>query len=89
MIRKLAAVVIMSVLSFSAFAQSKMVKIPSGSFNMGSPASERQRNPDEKQHSVSLSSFYADAYEVTQKSFQSVMGISIYYDKNNTYKNHC
>ncbi|MCQ2579038.1 MAG: SUMF1/EgtB/PvdO family nonheme iron enzyme, partial [Treponema sp.] len=74
MIRKLAAGVIMTVLSFSSFAQSKMVKIPSGSFNMGSPASERQRNVDEKQHSVSLSSFYADAYEVTQKSFQAVMG---------------
>lgn len=74
MIRKLAAGFIMSVLSFSVFAQSKMVKIPSGSFNMGSPASERQRNVDEKQHSVSLSSFYADAYEVTQKSFQAVMG---------------
>ena len=61
-------------LSFSAFTQSKMVKIPSGSFNMGSPTSERQRNVDEKQHLITLSSFYADAYEVTQKSFQSVMG---------------
>lgn len=72
--RKSLSYFLMTGLSFSAFTQSKMVKIPSGSFNMGSPASERQRNVDEKQHFVSLSSFYADAYEVTQKSFQSVMG---------------
>ena len=64
----------MAGLSFSAFSQSKMVKIPAGNFNMGSPTSERQRNVDEKQHTVLLSSFYADAYEVTQKNFQSVMG---------------
>lgn len=65
---------VVSVLSISALAQAKMVKIPAGSFQMGSPASERQRNADEKQHNVSVSSFYADAYEVTQKDYLSVMG---------------
>ena len=34
----------MTGLSFSVFAQSKMVKISAGTFNMGSPSSERQRN---------------------------------------------
>lgn len=63
-------------LAFSSiymYAQSNMVLIKGGTFLMGSPSSERQRNTDEKQHSVTISDFYCDPYEVTQKDYQKVM----------------
>lgn len=72
--KKILICIMLSVFLFSVFSQSKMVKIPSGTFQMGSPSNERQRNKDEKQHNVFVSSFYADAYEVTQKNYQTIMG---------------
>jgi len=52
-----------------------MVLIPSGSFWMGSPTDEPDRNTDEKLHYVQLTrSFYMGKYEVTQKEFKDVMG---------------
>lgn len=48
--------------------------LPGGSFAMGSPESERQRDEDEAQHTVTLSPFYADPYEVTQADYEAVMG---------------
>ena len=43
-----------------------MVAIPGGKFMMGSPATEKGRNPDEgPQHSVALEPFYIGKYEVT------------------------
>ncbi len=59
--------------SSSAIAQGKMIFIRGGEFSMGSPASERQRNPDEKRHTVSVSDFYVDAYEVSQKDYERIM----------------
>lgn len=59
--------------SFFAFAESAMIKIPSGSFLMGSPVTERQRNVDEKQHRVSIDEFLVDSCEVTQKDFMRIM----------------
>lgn len=53
---------------------SNLIRIPGGTFTMGSPSGERQRNSDERQHSVSVSEFYADAYEVTQKDYERIMG---------------
>ncbi|MBW1981984.1 MAG: SUMF1/EgtB/PvdO family nonheme iron enzyme [Deltaproteobacteria bacterium] len=54
----------------------KFVRIPAGSFIMGSPESEPGRNQDEgPQHLVKLShSFYLGATEVTQRQWQEIMG---------------
>ncbi|MHC6202281.1 SUMF1/EgtB/PvdO family nonheme iron enzyme [Breznakiellaceae bacterium SP9] len=52
-----------------------MVRIPAGTFTMGSPTSEPSRISDEVQHSVTISkAFYMGKYEVTQKEWVSVMG---------------
>jgi formylglycine-generating enzyme required for sulfatase activity len=53
----------------------EMVKIPGGTFTMGSPASEAGRNANEgPQHSVTLSGFSMSKYQVTQEQYESVMG---------------
>ena len=41
---------------------------------MGSPESENWRIEDEKQHEVTVSSFYADPYETTQEDYDRLMG---------------
>ncbi len=52
-----------------------MVKIPPGTFLMGSPASEVDREEDEKQHQVTISEgFWMGRYEVTQAEYVQVMG---------------
>ena len=52
-----------------------MVLIPGGKFKMGSPASEKGRSDDEKQHEVSLTNpFYMCKYEVTQGQWEALMG---------------
>ena len=52
-----------------------MVSIPAGTFTMGSPASEPNRDSDETQHSVTLTkNFYMGKYQVTQEQYQTVMG---------------
>ncbi|MDR1787166.1 MAG: formylglycine-generating enzyme family protein [Treponema sp.] len=51
-----------------------MVRIQGGTFTMGSPSSEPDREDDEVQHRVTLSSFYMGKYEVTQKEWQALMG---------------
>lgn len=50
------------------------VHIQGGTFMMGSPMNEPDRNRDETQHRVTLSSFYMGKYEVTQKEWRDVMG---------------
>jgi formylglycine-generating enzyme required for sulfatase activity len=50
------------------------VRIEGGTFTMGSPSSEPQRNSDEVQHQVTLSAFYMGKYQVTQAEYQSVIG---------------
>ena len=50
----------------------ELIFINGGTFNMGSPENELQRNEDEKQHSVTVSDFYIGKYEVTQKEYQEV-----------------
>lgn len=50
------------------------VLINGGSFMMGSPSSENWRIEDEVQHEVSVSSFYMDPYETTQKDYQRLQG---------------
>ncbi|MDY0161739.1 formylglycine-generating enzyme family protein [Desulfobotulus sp.] len=51
------------------------VLIPPGTFQMGSPSSEKGRQWDEKQHTVTLTrSFYISTTEVTQTQWFDVMG---------------
>jgi formylglycine-generating enzyme required for sulfatase activity/uncharacterized caspase-like protein len=53
----------------------KLVRIPSGTFQMGSPAEEKLRGPDEQQHEVEITKdFWMGVHEVTQKQFKEVMG---------------
>lgn len=65
----------------SVFAESKMVFIKGGTFLMGSPASERMRDKDEAQHSVTVDDFYCDAFEVRQSDYEKVMGENPSYNK--------
>ncbi len=53
-----------------------LVKIPAGTFAMGSPSGERYRDTDEgPQHQVTLTrDFYISRTEVTQGQWQAVMG---------------
>ena len=53
----------------------RMVRIPAGKFQMGSPATEEQRTEDEgPQHLVRLESFYLGQTAVTQEQWQVVAG---------------
>ncbi|MBC7778176.1 MAG: SUMF1/EgtB/PvdO family nonheme iron enzyme [Phycisphaerae bacterium] len=52
----------------------EMVFVERGEYTMGSPSSEKDRNGDECQHSVTVSSFNIAKYEVTQADWQEVMG---------------
>ena len=52
-----------------------MVWIPPGTFVMGSPASEAERNSDEVQHTVTLThGFYMGKYAVTQGQYLALVG---------------
>ena len=48
--------------------------LPGGEFQMGSPDSERLREADEVLHTVRISPFFVDPYEVTQEAYEAVMG---------------
>lgn len=48
-----------------------MALIPAGSFMMGDPSGMPDARPP---HDVSLSSFYVDTHEVTQRAYEEVMG---------------
>jgi len=52
----------------------EMVSISAGTFSMGSPTTEANRQSNETQHSVTLSSFKMGKYQVTQEQYQAVMG---------------
>ena len=53
----------------------EMVKIPAGTFMMGSPKNERGRYDDEKLHQVTLTKdYWLGKYQVTQAQWQAVMG---------------
>ncbi|MTJ48763.1 bifunctional serine/threonine-protein kinase/formylglycine-generating enzyme family protein [Dolichospermum sp. UHCC 0259] len=52
-----------------------MVEIPGGTFIMGSPESEAERDSDEgPQRQVTVPSFYMGKYELTQAQYQAIMG---------------
>ena len=53
----------------------KFVRIPKGTFLMGSPPFEEGSWDDERQHEVTLTrDFYLGVYEVTQAQYKKVMG---------------
>jgi len=59
----------------SSSIAANMVRINGGTFTMGSPASEPERNSNEgPQHQVTVSPFYIGKYEVTQAEYESVTG---------------
>jgi len=47
------------------------VSIPAGTFTMGSPTSEVNRNDDETQHQVTLSAFKMSKYEITFEQYDA------------------
>ena len=51
-----------------------LILLKGGSFMMGSPENEVQRDKDEVLHEVIINPFYISPYEVTQKEYQAVMG---------------
>lgn len=55
-----------------------LVKIPAGTFQMGSPAQERGRGDGETRHQVTLTrDYYIGKYEVTKAQWQAVMGFPV------------
>jgi formylglycine-generating enzyme required for sulfatase activity len=50
-----------------------MVRIPAGEFRMGGTAGEEDERPP---HTVAIGAFYVDVTEVTQESYQALMGTS-------------
>jgi formylglycine-generating enzyme required for sulfatase activity len=53
----------------------KLVRIPAGTFTMGSPEGEVGRGKGEEQHAVEITKdFSLGAHEVTQRQYQRVMG---------------
>ena len=60
--------------AFGGEAGIEMVSIPGGSFTMGSPADEPERQPDEgPQHYVTLDPFFLSATPVTQAQWTAVV----------------
>ncbi len=55
-------------------AESDFVLIKGGTFVMGSPATEAEREKDETQHRVTVGDFYMGKHEVTQRQYREVMG---------------
>ena len=51
-----------------------MVRVPGGTFKMGSPEGEHGRRPDETQHEVTVCRFLIAKYEVTHLQWKRVMG---------------
>lgn len=52
----------------------KMVYIPGGTFQMGSPISESGRDENEISHTVALDGFWIGKFEITQEQYEKVMG---------------
>jgi formylglycine-generating enzyme required for sulfatase activity len=62
----------------------EMIKIPAGSFLMGSADNDGSAYDDEKpQHRVNLQEFYLGKYPVTQEQYQAIMGNNPSYCGNN------
>ena len=53
----------------------EMVKIEGGSFEMGSPSTEKGHLNNEQLHTVNLSGFYIGKYEITQAQWKAVAAL--------------
>ena len=62
------------IIPFLTAQQNNMVRIEGGTFTMGSPANEPNRDSDEIQRQVTVSAFYMSRYEITQREYQEIMG---------------
>ncbi|MBL7172722.1 MAG: formylglycine-generating enzyme family protein [Desulfobacteraceae bacterium] len=90
----LAAFILITVSAFHVLADEKtftnslgmdFVLIPEGTFTMGSPTDELNRDGDEKRHQVTISkSFYMQTTEVTVKQWRAVMGKQFLFKKKGT-----
>jgi formylglycine-generating enzyme required for sulfatase activity len=54
-------------------AHLETVNIPTGTFTMGSPATEADRSDDETQHQVTLSAFRISKYEISNAQFAAFL----------------
>jgi hypothetical protein len=54
----------------------EMVRIPGGTFTMGSPVSEKGRQEDELQHRVTIRGFLMGKYEITNEQFLEITGLN-------------
>ncbi len=61
---------------FSRPVPSDMVRIEGGTYMMGSPEDEAERDNDEIQHEVTLSGFYISKTEITQQEYENIMGVN-------------
>ncbi|MEY3402766.1 MAG: hypothetical protein RLZZ86_2382 [Cyanobacteriota bacterium] len=62
----------------------EMIAIPGGTFWMGSPTNEAERNNDEgPQHQVTVPSFFMGKYPLTQAQYQAIIGNNPSYFKGN------
>lgn len=53
----------------------KFIPIPEGNFLMGSPLTEKEREPEEgPQHNVHIDGFHMACFEVTQEQYMTIMG---------------
>jgi formylglycine-generating enzyme required for sulfatase activity len=82
--------VLFAALAVGAEAQTGgLVRIPGGTFTMGSPVGEADRATDEIQHQVTVGTFYMEKYEVTQEEYQAVMGQNPSYYKGENLPVEC
>jgi len=54
----------------------EMMRIPGGTFTMGSPASQANRNTDETQRQVTIAAFSIGKYIVKQAEYEAIMGVN-------------
>jgi formylglycine-generating enzyme required for sulfatase activity/flavodoxin len=69
-----AGMVLTAMTSCAADGEPDMVLIKGGTFQMGSPVTELERDADETLHSVTVGDFYMATMEVTQREYETVMG---------------
>ncbi|MBN1591811.1 MAG: formylglycine-generating enzyme family protein [Candidatus Coatesbacteria bacterium] len=71
-----------SVISSGPTVEVDMIAIPAGSFEMGSPTSEEERDPDEGPiRTVKISAFEMSDTEITEGQWEAVMGWNDCYNK--------
>jgi formylglycine-generating enzyme required for sulfatase activity len=69
---RLTGIIVLLLLSLTIFAQKPRIRwtnIPAGTFMMGSPEIEADKEDDEPQHQVTVSAFRISIYEITFKQY--------------------